>query len=64
MYGPRHSATNAETASKLQNMDILFAIKNNHEDDTVIIENKADDYEEIDAQLDKMRKAKVLSQDQ
>jgi len=43
MNGPRHSATNAETANKLQNMDILFAIKNNNDDDSVIIENK-DDY--------------------
>ena len=41
-------------------MDILFAIKNNGDEDSVIIENK-DDYQEIDVQL---RKVKVFSQDQ
>lgn len=61
MYGPRHSATNAETANKLQNMDILFAIKNNNEEDSVVTDIKPEDYQEIDVQL---RKVKVLSQDQ
>ena len=43
-------------------MDILFAIKKNNEDDgSVVTDIKADDYQEIDVQL---RKVKVLSQDQ